>query len=234
MPPKRKSIEQYVQEIKDADELLQMYPDSETLQRRLYTRVSAWVKLLDITIFQSPQEHYPWTSEDLGRPVKPMHCKKDTDVDQTGDYQAFCSGGGHSCWIPIVVERKGAKGKGGADDLYQTLSNKESREKFYREIDRFKVDNRFSQMFLIAECTLDEYMKFVPKFSGYKTRNKDHISVSVATRQATIAGLYLRGCTVIFAGNRTRAIQMYKDLNRQWLLKNYRHVLGIEKLGVQV
>lgn len=225
---KVKTIEQYIQEIKETDELFRMYPDSDTLRRKLYTRVSAWVNLLEITIFQSQQEHYPWTSEELGHSVKPMHKKTDTDIDQTGDYVAYCTGGGYSCWIPIVVERKGAKGKGGPDDLYKTLSNKESRDKFYREIDRFKADTRFNQMFLIAECTLDEYLKFVPAFSGYKTRNKDHISLSVASRQATVAGLYLRGCTVIFAGNRARAIQMYRDLNRQWLLHNYKKVLQLD------
>lgn len=222
-----KTIEQYIQEIKETDELVQMYPDSETLRRKLYIKVSTWIKLLEITVFQSQQEHYPWTSKELGHNVKPMHTKKDTDADQTGDYMAYCNGGGYSCWIPIVVERKGAKGKGGADDLYQTLSNTESREKFYREIDRFKADKRFFQMFLIAECTLDEYLKFVPAFSGYKTRNKNHVSASVASRQATVAGLYIRGCTVIFAGNRARAIQMYQDLNRQWLLKNYQSVLKL-------
>lgn len=224
---KVKTIEQYVQDIKETDELIQMYPDSETLRRKLYTKVSAWAKLLEITIFQSPQEKYPWTGEELGHSVKLMHTKKDTGADQTGDYMAYCRGGGYSGWIPIVVERKGARGKGGADDLYQTLSNTESREKFYRVIDRFKADKRFFQMFLIAECTLDEYLKFVPTFSGYKTRNKSHVSASVASRQATIAGLYLRGCTVIFAGNRARAIQMYLDLNRQWLLHNWMFVLKL-------
>ena len=267
-----KPIEKYIQEIKDTCELIEMYPDSDTLQRRLYTRLSAWEKLteisvthtpvacdptstdllikkyidsekrhrklddsleawadeLDLTIYQSPQEQYPWTEDKLGDPIKIMHTKSVSDIDETGDYTAFYSGGGYSGWIGFVVERKGAKGKGGPNDLYQTLSNKESRERFYREIDRFKADKRFTQMFLIAECTLDEFLKYVPVFSGYKTRNIDHKCVSVATREATIAGLEIRGCHVIWAGNRARAMQMYRDLNRQWLLKKHAQVLGIE------
>ena len=33
---------------------------------------------------------------------------------------------------------------------------------------------------------------------------------------------------MIFAGNRKRAIKMYKDLLRQWILKNYATILKLD------
>src|SRR5665647_2179609 len=61
---KVKTIEQYIREIKDTDELLQMYPDSEKLQRRLYNRLSAWEKLTEISVNHKPIACDP-TSTDL-------------------------------------------------------------------------------------------------------------------------------------------------------------------------
>jgi hypothetical protein len=223
---KTKTIQDYENAIRELHEQLLTYPDSETLNKRMYIQLSAWEKLLPIIIFQAQQEQMPWTEQDLGYQVRPMPLKKNTDVQQTGDYQAYYQSVGYSGWIPFLVERKG--GEKGPEDLYGTFSSKEHRERFYREIDRFKEDNRFERMYLIAECSYDDFLKYVPPFIGNK-RNVNHICVSVETRRATIAGLYTRGCTVIFAGNRNRAIQMYKDLIRQWLIKNYSTVLGLDK-----
>lgn len=224
MPPK-KTIEEYIEEIKDIHDALKEYPDNKTLLRKRYNRLSSFADLVEITTFQSPEEKHPWLSEELGHNVRPMLTKKQIKIEQTADYQAYYQGPGFAGWFPFLVERK-------AEDLYSTLSNEESRSRFYDEISRFKADERFSEMYLIAECSYEDFLKYVPRFSGRDEngrpkRNKNHISVSVQTREATIAGLYIRGCSVIFAGSRSRAIKMYKDLLRQWILKNYDVMLGL-------
>jgi hypothetical protein len=203
-----------------------------------YSQLSNWAKLVSLTIFQSPQEWYPWTEAELGYPVLPMAKKKETKKihipAQTGDYIAFYKTPSSEGWIPFVIERKGGKdGKSGPHDLYGTISNKVNRTNIYEEIDRFKDDARFEAMYLIAECTYKELLEYVPAFSGRDEkgrpkRNTNHICLSVETREATIAGLYIRGCTVIFAGTRSKAIKMYKDLMRMWLMKNWKRVLFSE------
>lgn len=212
--------------------------DLGSLQSQMYNQTSAWADLVDVIIFQSPEEHYPWEAEKLGYPIRKMLTKKQILIDQTADYQAYYTGTGYAGWFPFIVERKGGKeekkGKGIPNDLYATLSNEKSRETFYKEIERFKADKRFNQMYLIAECSYDDYIKYIPRYNGiddrgHAKRNVNHVGVSVATREATIAGLEMRGCHVIFAGSRDRAIKMYKDLIRQWLLKNYSTVLGLDK-----
>lgn len=210
--------------------------DLETLKSQLYNQLKVWADLVDITIFQSPEEHYPWEEKDLGHPVRKMLTKAEISIEQTADYQAYYQGVGYAGWVPFIVERKGGKeakkGQGIPNDVYATLSSAHSRETFYKEIKRFKADTRFTQMYLIAECSYEDYIKYIPAYNGvdkngHAKRNTNHIGVSVATREATIAGLEMRGCHVIFAGSRGRAIKMYKDLLRQWVIKNYTTVLGL-------
>ena len=219
---KKKTIEAYEAEFK------QLHEEGKEPS---YSQLSKWADLVQISVFQSPQEWYPWTETELGFPVRPMLNKKECKIAQTGDYIAFYNTPSGSGWIPFLVERKGGKeGKSGPHDLYGTLSSVENRTNLYEEIDRFKVDKRFDDMYLIAECTYKEYCSYVPAFSGRDAkgkakRNVHHISMSVESREATIAGLYLQGCCIIFAGTREKAIKMYQDLIRQWLLKNYLIVL---------
>lgn len=224
----RKTLEDYCEGVRKLYPQLVDYPDSETLKNKMYTQLSGFASNMKVIIFQSPEEKYPWTTEELSHEVRPMLTKKQIKIEQTADYQAYYQGPGFAGWFPFLVERK-------AEDLYNTLSNKESRETFYREIGRFKADPRFSQMYLISELSYGDFLKYVPRFSGRDEngkpkRNVNHIAVSVETREATIAGLYIRGCNVIFAGSRKRAIKMYKDLLRQWLMKNYVSLLGLDKV----
>jgi len=226
----KKTIDQYEAEFK------QLHEEGKEPS---YSQLSKWAELVSITISQSQQEWYPWTPDELGLPVIPMLKKKETkkvhNPAQTGDYIAFYSTPSGEGWIPFVVERKGGKaGKSGPHDLYGTLSNIENRTNLYEEIQRFKEDERFDAMYLIAECTYQEYCSYVPAFSGRDSsgkpaRNVNHVSMNVESREATIAGLYIRGCNVVFAGTRAKAIKIYKDLIRQWLMKNYIKVLGLNE-----
>jgi len=225
---KKKTIEAYEAEFK------QLHEEGKEPS---YSQLSKWADLVSITISQSQQEWYPWTEEELGFPVIPMLKKKETKKIkipiQTGDYIAFYSTPSGEGWVQFVIERKGGKrGKSGPHDLYGTLSSIENRTNLYEEIQRFKDDSRFEAMYLIAECTYQEYCSYVPEYSGRdengkSKRNIYHISMSVESREATIAGLYIRGCNVIFAGAREKAIKIYKDLIRQWLMKNYVNVLRL-------
>lgn len=230
---KVKTIEQYANEIKELYPLLLLeYPDSDTLQKSIKQKVGAWEKLLDITIFQAQQErkeeHLGWSEKDLGYPVKTMPLKSQGNHKQVGDYQVRYSGGGVAGWVGILVERKG--GKKGMEDLYGTLINADNCARFYREIETFQADERFSLMVVIAECTLTDFLLYVPAFSGNK-RNYDHVGASVESRRAKINSLYIRGVPVLFAGTRTMAIEMYRGLIRQWILRNY---VSILKLGMQI
>jgi hypothetical protein len=82
-------------------------------------------------------------------------------------------------------------------------------------------------MVIIAECSLKEYLEFTPPFMG-KKRNTEHYGMSVPAREATIAGLYVKGVPVLFASTRKRAINIYLNLIRQWILKNYTVVLMLD------
>ncbi|MFA6728988.1 MAG: hypothetical protein WCS17_12365 [Prevotella sp.] len=218
----RKTISKY------ADEIRELYPaNTEAEQLTLNRKVSSFVKLLDITIFQAQNEQLPWKEEDLEYTIRPMLLKSKCGDDQVGDYQAYYESPVCSGWVGVLIERKG--GKKGCEDLYSTLMNSENCSRFYREIDRFKEDKRFSQMVVIAECSFEQFLLYKPPFIG-KTFNKDHIGATVEARRGKIASLYTRGVPVIFAGTRFNAIKIYKALIRQWLIKNYVSILGLDKL----
>ncbi len=215
----RKTAADYAAEIKE------MWPaHTEEEEAILNRKISSLVKLLDITIFRANNEQLPWEETDIGFPVRDMFLKKDFHAQQVGDYQAYYSGAGVAGWIGILVERKG--GRKGCEDLYSTLINPEHCARFYREIDRFKEDKRFSQMVVIAECSFEQFLLYTPLFTG-KSRNTNHIGASVESRRGKIASLYARGITVLFCGTRKNAIETYKALIRQWLIKNIDVVLNL-------
>lgn len=226
MPPK-KTIQQYQEEIRTLYGALKEYPDNETLQSKLDNRVSSWAKLLDITIFAAQNEQLPWTENDLGHSVRPMLLKDKSGIQQVGDYQAYYQGPGYAGWVGILAERKG--GNKGCEDLYSTLMNAENCARFYREIERFRDDQRFSLMVVIAECSLNDFLLYSPAFTG-KERNVNHIGANVEARRGKIASLYTRGVPVVFAGTRKNAIELYRGLIRQWLRQNY---VSILKLDIQ-
>ncbi len=208
-----------------AAEIREMWPATTSEEEeKLSRRISSFVKLLDITIFQAQNEQLPWTSEDLGYNVRPMLLKHKSGIQQVGDYQAYYSGAGVEGWIGFLAERKG--GKKGCEDLYSTLMNSENCARFYREIDRFKEDTRFSQMVIIVECSFERFLLYQPPFIG-KTRNTNHIGANAEARRGKIASLYTRGVPVVFAGTRLNAIKTYKALVRQWLIKNIDFVLSL-------
>jgi hypothetical protein len=202
-------------------------PRNEIEEKQIKQKVGMLADRVTITILRARNEQDPWPDKELGWEVRDMLLKEDTGLKQVGDYWAYYSMPGHSGYVGVLVERKG--GKYGAEDLYSTLMNSENCARFYREIDRFYEDLRFSQMVIIAECSFEQFLLYKPPFIG-KTYNSDHIGASVAARRGKIASLYARGVPVIFAGTRKNAIEIYKALIRQWIIKNYVRILGLDKL----
>lgn len=239
MPPK-KTIQEYVTEIRTLHKQIKKFPEPKTdkqkeelktLKKQLDTQLRGWIKRLDITIFVAQNEQYPWMPEEFKEfvltPMRPYDAKK-WPYYQVGDYQAYFSGGGVSGWIPVLVERKGGKeGRSGPHDLYGTLINPERCDTFYREIERFRADARFSMMIVIAECTLSEYLLYTPLFNG-KKRNVNHIGASPESRGGKIDSLYNRGVPVLFAGTRILAVTRYKGLLKGWLRLNYACILKLD------
>lgn len=225
---KDKTKEELEADIKALYPILLQYPDSETLHNKMYNLVSPWADMVNVIIYQSPEERYPWTEKELGHPVFKMPTKKECGYEQTGDYTAYVKEPTYEGYIPILIERKGgAKGRGGPNDFYATLSEQKRRRVFYNEIGRFYGDPRFTRMYIIAECSMNDYVKYIPCFNG-SSKNENHTGMSVPSKEATIAGLFIRDCPVVFMSTRKRATNFYKNLIRQWILKNYATILKLD------
>jgi len=217
----KKSIEDYecdiLQLTVDISLLLEYHPAVEKLTRQLSNGLSSWQALLDITYFIASNEQLQW--ELAGCNTKPMQLKSANHPGQVGDYQAYIND--YNMFVPLLVERKTK------EDAYGTLMNRDGRERFYRECARFEADSRFSQMVIIVESTLQDFLTYTPKFNG-NNYNKHHTGASTESRRATIAGLYARGVPVLWAGSRQEAQKTYLQLVRQSCIKNYKNILNIE------
>ena len=212
-------IKHYEDEIQKYHHELQDYPDSTTLQNKLNYRLSKWVSMLDIIVMAANNEQKPYSSEELGMVVKPMYTKDVSGFKQVGDYQFFI-GDDVNQWGGLLVERKETS------DFYGTMMNRDSRERFYREISSYEMDTRFSQMIIMVEGTMQEFLSYAPKFTG-KIYNKNHIGANVESRRATIAGLYARGIPILWCSSRDQAVKIYPQLVKQWVVKHYDELIGI-------
>lgn len=212
-------INHYEAEIIKYHTELQDYPESITLQNKLNYRLSKWASLLNISVMAANNEQKPYTSEELGMVVKPMYTKDVSGFKQVGDYQFFI-GDDVNQWGGLLVERKETS------DFYGTMMNRDSRERFYREISSYEVDTRFSQMIIMVEGTMQEFLSYAPKFTG-KIYNKNHIGANVESRRATIAGLYARGIPILWCSSRDQAVKIYPQLVKQWVVKHYDELIGI-------
>ncbi|MCK5013273.1 MAG: hypothetical protein KAS66_05605 [Candidatus Omnitrophica bacterium] len=134
------------------------HPDYEKTEDQLSRQLTAWSKKLDFNVRVAQNEQQPWTDEELGLVTIPMEKKAASGYNQTGDYifeilnddQSITTGG-------LVVERKTLQ------DIYNTLMNREQRSRLYREITRYETDPRFNRFHLIAECTYEEFLEYVPE-----------------------------------------------------------------------
>lgn len=239
----KKKLADYENDIKQLHASIEEYPEVDKLKKTLNHRLGKWFELLDVTIFVASNEQTEWTAEELGHKTRPMLTKHEAGMQQVGDYQIFVDGHGKSLpdsFSSLLVERKGSTyerdARGGLNmigcDLYSTAMNKSNRERFYREIDRFPVDDRFDRMVVICECTYEQFLRFVPKFTGKKF-NKNHVGASVASRVATINSLEERGISVRFMGSRKRAIEAYQSMIRLNVVSNYERWIDCEPDSIE-
>lgn len=250
----KKTRHEYETEIKKLHHTIKEYgdiPEVEKLKATLNRKLGKWVELLDIYITVARNEQTPWQSEELGFKTKPMFLKKDIGIDQTGDYAIFVNGTGKplkDSFSSLLVERKGCTyerdEKSGCltmvgCDLYSTVMNKAGRNKFYREIDRYKADTRFDRMDVFVECTREQFLQFKPPFKWVydpklekkvKQYNKgDHFGATVESRIATLNGLFERGVSVRFMGSRERAIEAYRSAVRLNVIGCYERFIDVKE-----
>jgi len=152
-----KSAQIYAQEIREIHFELQKDPGSVKLEKQLSYRLREWSTRVPIIIRVAKNETKPWTEEELGIPAFSMGKKVDTRFDQVGDYHFEVSLGDRVVTGGLVVERKEVS------DLYGTLLNQNRRERFNREIERFRQDPRFDQMMIMVEGTMKGFLDYVPE-----------------------------------------------------------------------
>lgn len=156
---KIKSIDDYAATILQISvELSQLptyHPDYDKKNDQLSRQLSAWAGKLSITIQVAHNEKLPYKSSELGGSYIPMSLKKDSMVRQVGDYVAYLDD--YDMYAGICIERKTL------EDLYGTLMNREQRSRLYREIARAESDPRFNRFILLAECTYEEFLQYVPE-----------------------------------------------------------------------
>ena len=240
----KKGILDYEAEIKQLYSDLKFYDFSKEIQNKyskgkeeirnkLENRVKTWSTLVEVTVFVANNEQNPLTSEEIGYPTKPMLTKieygklfgKKNAVNQVADYQAFLTFGSRSEWCTTLVERKG--GKKGCEDFYSTLMRSDGRERFYREIERYRVDNRFKRLIVLVESSFLELMTYIPPFCG-KTRNTNHIGACAESRYGTVASLFIQDVPVLFCGTRFITGKMLHKLIQQDIVKNFVYYLQLE------
>lgn len=226
----KKTADDYARDILQLSVELSTLPDFHpkytTLEKTLSGKLKKWADLTDIVVFAASNEQEPFTEEELGLPIRPMHLKSESGFRQVADYLFQVNG----TWGSLAIERKGVTRKNAhmvGCDLYSTLFNKSNRERFMKEFLRFQADSRLSSFKVLVECSYGEFISYTPLFNG-RTRNTNHIGASVNSRVGTIASLEEDGCHIIWAGSRARAVELYKSMIRHWIIKNYKQILGIE------
>ena len=152
-----KSAQDYAQEIRVTYAKLQEDPGSVKLEKQLSYRLREWSTRVPIIVRVAKNETKPWSSEELGISTFSMEKKVNTKFSQVGDYHFEVSLGDRVVTGGLVVERKEVS------DLYGTLLNQNRRERFNREIERFRSDPRFDQMTIMVEGTMGEFLDYVPE-----------------------------------------------------------------------
>ena len=125
---------------------------------------------------------------------------------KTGDYAGYFESPEHKMFrIPICFERKSE------NDLYRTLMNKKSRERFYREIDR----KGSMDFFIIVECSKSDFMIYKPVGS-----NANHKQL-IPQKRGVLDSLEIRGAHVMWEGSRNECQHRIQGLCRQWVIKHF-------------
>ena len=228
----------YVVEIETLHSTIKGMPDGKAkdkIKEELHRKLGKWEQdKISKIVYVANNEKTPWPLfKNVGLFTQPMKTKKETGYDQVGDYicYVFVDDGrenkqlGYNKCLPIVVERKTVA------DFYSSIVPKDNWVRFKREIQRFKDDDRFNQMIIIVEGSLQEFLRYKPEIihtkTGKKTFNRGH-PVSPNVKRAKIAKCFVLGVPVLFAGTTHQAMNVYSDLIRQTIIENYVDLLELE------
>ena len=223
---KRKTSSDYALDIAKFHRQLIDSPDSVDLKRKLVYRVGKWGSLVDIHIEIAGNEQRPWASDMIGYPTVSMQTKKITGQEQVGDYIGVINIFGDYKYIDLIIERKSI------EDLYNTLIIEENRNRFYREIDRFRADDRFNSMIVIVEGSATDFLGYQPEFKGemydYSRRFDTKKNGIINDKKLTvIADLFVMGIPVVFCENPALSAQLCGRLFRESVRKNYAKILEL-------
>jgi hypothetical protein len=69
----KKSLDDYAAEIRKLHDAIQEYPESQTLRNRRSARLRKWASMLDILVLVASNEQKPYTSDEIGLPIKQSH-----------------------------------------------------------------------------------------------------------------------------------------------------------------
>lgn len=219
---KRKTAADYEADIATLHKQL---PDP-SVEKKIARRIKKWMELAPIRVQVANNEKKPWTPEMLGYPVERMSLKKDIGINQVGDYQGIIETSAGDKYIGIVIERKSV------EDCYNTLITEDDRARFYREIERFKSDNRFNKLMIIVEGTLSDFILYQPKFNAdgfdYARRFDTNKNNTINEKKMTVVSdLLIMNVHVLFCDNPALSAQMCGRIFRESVRKNYVQILGL-------
>lgn len=219
-----KTLPELTLEITRYHEAIRDNPEDTKSKNKLDDRLKQWYNQLDITVFVANNEQLPYSSSELDFRTKPMLSKLECGFHQVGDYifhignigGKFADGFGG-----LIVERKTRA------DFYGTLFNtnkqtgRRNRDRFYDELTRFNNDKRFTDFRIFVECGIEEWLNYLPP----NTKAKD---LMINQKMGVLGSLDARGAHVVWCGNRKIAARLYRDFVKQWCIKNYARILGLD------
>lgn len=213
---RKKLQSEWERDVRDLYDALQDYPESTKLQSAYWQQLTGWYNTLIITVQIPGNEKLPYTPLELGMMTEKMPLKSESNYDQIADYNIRIRGEGIDMVGGLVAERKSLP------DLFGTLLHGDSSLRLYREVDRFYKDNRFDTFVILAECTDQQFMNYLPD---------DHEGSTDLTHSklGKIASLFTRGTPVWWCGNHTGAALRFKYLTKQWIFKNWQTVMENNK-----
>ena len=220
---KHKTATEYESDIAN---LHRQLPDT-SIEKKIERRVKRWMELAPIRVQVANNEQLGWTSEMIGYPTEIMETKKDTGINQVGDYHGIVATSTGDRYIDIVIERKSI------NDLYGTLVPEDNRARFYREISRFESDKRFNTMMILVEGSFTDFILYQPEFNedgfDYARRFDTKKNNTINEKKMTVlADLLIMGVHVVFCDNVALASQMCGRIFRERVKKNYAHILGLQ------
>jgi len=217
---KRKTAADYETDIRSLHKEL---PNVAT-EKKIAHRVKKLMERSSIRVQVANNETHPWTSDMLGFATEPMQTKKTTGINQVGDYHGVVATTNGDRYIDIVIERKEIS------DLYGTLVPEDNRARFYREIDRFRIDKRFNSMAILVEGSFTDFILYQPEFNAgefdYGRRFDVKKNSTINEKKLTVlADLLVAGVSVMFCDTPALAAQMCGRIFRESVRKNYAQIL---------